>query len=388
MSGLKAIVNAKIYPVTRPPIENGVLLFQGKKIVAVGTNIEIPSDAEIIDATGKVVLPGFVDEHTHVGIWSEWYGQAEADGNESTNPITPEVRVLDAIWPGHSAFADARAGGVTTVQVTPGSGNVIGGETVVIKTAGKVIDEMIVKNPAGLKAALGENPKGNYGKQGKAPMTRMGIAALLRAALYKARDYLRKLEAGEKDPSKMPDTDLGMLGLIKVLKKEIPLRVHAHRADDIVTAVRIAEEFGIDYSIEHCTDGIEVAEFLGKRGARVNVGPSMWHRAKVETYNITPKTPGVLAKAGCKVSIISDHPFHPIQFLSTAAAMAWANGMSEEDAIRAVTLTPAETLGVADRVGSLDPGKDADFVIWTGHPFRIRSRIESVYIEGKKVFPE
>jgi len=170
------------------------------------------------------------------------------------------------------------------------------------------------------------------------------------------------------------------------LKKEIPLRVHAHRADDIVTAVRIAEEFDIDYSIEHCTDGIEVADFLGKRKAKVNIGPTIWHRAKIETLNISPQTPGALSRAGCHVSIISDHPFHPIQHLVTAAAVAWANGMSEEDALKAITLNPAITLGVDDRVGSLEPGKDADFSIWTGHPFKIRSKIEAVFIEGEKVF--
>lgn len=381
----RAYVNARLFPISRPPIENGLLLVRDGKIVFAGQG-EVPADAEVIDLTGKTVLPGFVDEHAHVGLWGEWYGQPQQDGNEATNPVTPEVRAIDSVWPAHSAFNDARSGGVTTVQVTPGSGNIIGGEMAVIKTVGKVIDDMIVKNPSGMKAALGENPKGLYGRNGKMPSTRMGNAAVLRAALYKAKDYEKKLAAAEKDPTKAPDTDLGLLGLLKVLRGEIPLRIHAHRADDIVTAVRIAEEFGIDFSIEHCTDGATVAEFLGKRKAKVNVGPSMWHRAKVETWNISLETAGILAKAGCRVSIISDHPFHPIQFLSTAAAMCWANGMSEEDALRAVTLTPAETLGVADRVGSLDEGKDADFVVWSGHPFQIRSKVEQVFIGGVKVF--
>lgn len=381
----RAYVNARLFPISRPPIEKGLLLVRDGKIVFAGQG-EVPADAEVIDLTGKTVLPGFVDEHAHVGLWGEWYGQPQQDGNEATNPVTPEVRAIDSVWPAHSAFNDARSGGVTTVQVTPGSGNIIGGEMAVIKTVGKVIDDMIVKNPSGMKAALGENPKGLYGRNGKMPSTRMGNAAVLRAALYKAKDYEKKLAAAEKDPTKAPDTDLGLLGLLKVLRGEIPLRIHAHRADDIVTAVRIAEEFGIDFSIEHCTDGATVAEFLGKRKAKVNVGPSMWHRAKVETWNISLETAGILAKAGCRVSIISDHPFHPIQFLSTAAAMCWANGMSEEDALRAVTLTPAETLGVADRVGSLDEGKDADFVVWSGHPFQIRSKVEQVFIGGVKVF--
>jgi len=381
----RAYVNATLYPVSRPPIEKGLLLVRDGKIVFAGRG-EVPAEAEIIDMSGKVILPGFVDAHTHVGMWGEWYGQPQHDGNEATNPVTPEVRAIDSIWPAHSAFEDARSGGVTTVHVTPGSANIIGGETAVIKTTGKVVDEMIVRNPAGMKVALGENPKGAYGRNGKMPSTRMGNAAVLRTALYKAKDYEKKLEAAKKDPSKTPDTDLGLLSLLKVLRGEIPLRIHAHRADDIVTAVRVAEEFGVDYSIEHCTDGATVAEFLGKRGAKVNVGPSMWHRAKVETWNISLETAGILAKAGCRVSIISDHPFHPIQFLSTAAAMCWANGMSEEDALRAVTLTPAETLGVADKVGSLDEGKDADFVVWSGHPFRIRSKVEEVYIGGVKVY--
>lgn len=382
---MTAYINARLYTISSPPLEGGVLLVKEGKIVAAGA-VPVPGDAEVHDLKGKLVLPGFIDEHTHVGIWGEWYGPPEHDGNESTNPVTPEVRVIDSIWPEHTAFADARSGGLTTIQITPGSGNIVGGESVVVKTAGSLVDDMIVKNPSGMKAALGENPKGAYANQKKMPSTRMGNAAVLRGALQKALDYERKLKTGEKDPAKAPDVDLGMLGLLKVLHREIPLRVHAHRADDIVTAVRIAEEFDIDYSIEHCTDGITVAEFLGKRKAKVNVGPSMWHRAKVETLNISLETPGVLAKAGCRVSIISDHPFHPIQFLSTAAGLSWANGMREEDALRAITLTPAETLGVQDKVGSLDAGKDADFAVWSGHPFQVRSKLEQLFIAGTKVY--
>jgi imidazolonepropionase-like amidohydrolase len=380
-----AYINAEIYPVSGPPISQGTLVVDGKKITAVGKGIPVPPGFEVVDLRGKVVLPGFVDEHTHLGIWPEWYGPPESDGNEGSNPVTPEVSSLDAIWPAHSAFSDARSGGITTAQITPGSGNILGGEMAVVKTRGTTVEEMVIRNPSGLKAALGENPKNSYGSRKKAPVTRMGNAALLRSAFYKAKEYAKKLEKGQDDPSKMPDTDLGMKNLLKVLAREIPLRIHAHRADDIVTAIRIAEEFDIDYSIEHCTDGASIAEFLGKRKAKVNVGPSLSNRSKVETYNISLKTAGILAEAGCKVSIMSDHPFLPVQFLSTAAALAWANGMREEDALKAVTLTPAETLGVSDRVGSLDAGKDADFVIWSGHPFRIRSKILEVFIEGESV---
>lgn len=381
-----AYMNADIYPVSAPPIRGGILLIQGNKIIGVEKSLPIPSDFETVDLRGKTIVPGFVDEHTHIGMWSEWYGPPEADGNEGSNPITPEVSAQDAIWPEHSAFQDARSGAVTTVQITPGSGNILGGEMVVAKTRGVTVDDMVIRNPSGHKAALGENPKNSYGSRKKAPVTRMGNAALLRGALYKAREYEKKLRAGKDDPSKLPETDLGMRNLLKVLRCEVPLRVHAHRADDIVTAVRIAEEFDIDYSIEHCTDGAAVAEFLGKRQARVNIGPGLSSRSKIETRSTGNNTAGILADAGCKVSIMSDHPFLPVQFLSTAAGLARANGMKEEDALRAVTLTPAETLGVSDRVGSLEVGKDSDFVIWSGHPLKIRSKVLEVFIEGERVY--
>jgi len=388
---LVAVKGATIYPVGGNPVDGGVLLVEGGKIKAVGAAqaIPVPAGAEVIDASGKVVLPGLVDAHAHVGLWGEWYGQAESDGNEMGDPVTPEVRAIDAVWPDHSSFADARSGGVTTLQTTPGSGNAIGGEMLVVKTdsAGKTAEEIVLRCPSGMKAALGENVKRAYG-QGfkKRPATRMGTAAVIRQALSKARDYQRKLELGKEDPSRLPDTDLGLLSLVKVLNREMPLRIHAHRADDIVTAVRLAEEFGLDYSIEHCTDGAAVAGFLGSRGARVNVGPTFGGRSKIETRPLHFRNAGILAKAGCKVSVISDHPFVAIPFLSLCAALSCAEGMPEEEALRAVTLTPAETLGVADRVGSLEPGKDADFVVWSGHPFKIRSKVERVYVEGRLVY--
>ncbi len=387
---LIAVKGATIYPISGEPIADGVMVVQDGRITAVGRRgeVAVPQGAEVIDAAGKCVLPGLVDAHAHVGLWGEWYGQAEADGNEGSNPVTPEVRAIDALWLEHSSFADARAGGVTTLQTTPGSGNAIGGEMIVIKTdtAGKTVEDIVLRWPSGMKAALGENVKRYYGQVLKrSPSTRMGAAALIRGALYKAKDYARKQAAAKDDPSKQPDTDLGMEQLLRVLNKEMPLRVHAHRADDIVTAVRLAEEFGIDYSIEHCTDGAVVAGFLGKRQARVNLGPTFGHRSKIETRALHFRNAGILAAAGCKVSIISDHPFVSIDFLMLCAAMSCAEGMPEADALRAVTLTPAETLGVADRVGSLEPGKDADFVIWSGHPFKVRSRVEKVYVEGRLV---
>lgn len=381
-----AVKNAKIYPVTSAPIENGTLLIDGGRIVAVGKDVQAPAGAEVIDATGKLVLPGFVDAHAHVGLWGEWYGQSGQDGNEGSAAMTAEVRAIDAIYPDHTSFQDARAGGVTTAQTTPGSGNAIGGEMLVLKTRGKIVDEMIIRNPSGMKAALGENPKRFHGQmQHRAPATRMGTAAIIRQAFYKAKDYQRKLELGKADPTKMPDTDLGMLNLIKVLNHEMPLRIHAHRADDIVTAVRLAEEFGIDYSIEHCTDGAVIADFLGSRKAKVNLGPTLGTRSKIETRALSFANAAILQKAGCHVSIITDHPFVAIQYLVACAAMACAEGLPEEEALKAITINPATTIGVASRVGSLEPGKDGDFVIWSDHPFKVRAKAERLFIEGKQI---
>lgn len=381
-----AVKNAKIFPVTSAPIANGTLLVDGGKIVAVGADVAIPAGAEVIDACGKVVVPGIVDAHAHLGLWSEVYGQAGNDGNEGGSPTTPEVSAVDSIYPDHVSFKNALRGGVTCAQTTPGSGNAIGGEMVVIKTTGKTVEDMIVRRTSGMKAALGENVKRWHGQEMKrAPKTRMGTAALIRQQFLKAKDYQRKLELAKDDPSKQPDTDIGMLNLIKVLNREVPLRIHAHRADDIVTAVRLAEEFNLDYSIEHCTDGASIAEFLGQRKAKVCIGPTLGARTKIETAASSFGNAAVLAKAGCLVSLITDHPFVAIQYIAGVAALTAANGLGEEEALKAITINPAINCGVADRVGSLEKGKDADFVIWSGHPFSIRSKVEQVFIDGKKV---
>lgn len=382
-----ALTNARIYPITQAPIEHGTLLVQNGKIVAVGENLEIPAGAQVIDVQGSVIMPGFVDAHTHIGLWGEAEGPSSYDGNEGTAAVTPQVRGIDAVNPAHHSFADARQIGITTVQTGPGSGNPIGGELLVVKTAGRVIDEMVVKAPSGLKSALGENPKRFHGQmQHRMPSTRMGTAALIRENLLKAREYLRKQEAAQDNPAKMPEENLALESIAKVLKGEIPLRVHAHRADDIVTAVRLAKEFNIKISIEHCTEGHLIADFLAKQGFPACVGPTLGHRSKVETANLTFETPAILTKAGVKVAIISDHPFVPIPFYNVCGALAVRNGMAEEEALKAMTINPAEILGVADRVGSLEPGKDADFVIWSGHPFKTRSRVLATYINGKAVY--
>lgn len=364
----------------------GSILIEGTQISAIGKDLQAPVGVEIIEAEGKLVLPGFIDAHCHVGLGEEIYQNEGDDLNEMTDPITPELRAIDGINPEDEGFRDARLGGVTTIFSTPGSGNVIGGTGVVMKTAGKVVDKMVVRDPAGLKVAFGENPKMVYGgEQKKMPMTRMATAALLRQALVDGSTYLEKLEQGIEDPEKVPERDLGMESLIRVIKREIPLRAHAHRADDIMTAIRIAREFNLDLVIEHCTEGHKIAEEIAESGYPAVVGPALVNRAKVELKDKSFETPGVLARAGVKVAIMTDHSVTPIEQLPLCAALVARAGMDQEEALKAITINPAEILGVDDRVGSLEVGKDADIVIWSDHPFDLKGRPETVIINGKVI---
>ncbi|QOR36121.1 amidohydrolase [Clostridium sp. 'deep sea'] len=380
---MKAFINATIYPASSPKIENGTLLIDNNKIKAVGKNIDLPENCEVVDCKGAFILPGFVDSHTHVGIWGEGEGAASYDGNEGTNPVTPHVRAFDAINPFHSSFADARMGGVTTVEITPGSGNAIGGQMCVLKTGGTRIDQMVLSEFNGVKAALGENPKRFYGTEKKVfPSTRMGTAAAIRKALFDAQEY--QIKRYTEDIA----IDLKLEPLVALLNKEVPLRVHAHRADDIVTAIRIGEEFDIKIQIEHGTDSAIIADYLATKDIVINLGPSFWNRAKIETQSVSFATAGVLEKAGVKFSLISDHPFFPIQYVSMSVALAHAEGMTKEGALKAYTLWAAENIGVADRVGSLESGKDADFTIWDADPYSIYSKIRFTYCDGKIVFEQ
>jgi len=368
----------------------GDILIEGTKITALGENLdgEVPAEAVVIDALGCLVLPGFIDAHCHVGIGEEIYRWEGEDFNEMTDPVTPDMRAIDGINPEDEGFRDARLGGVTAVFTGPGSGNVIGGTGVVMKTAGKIVDKMIVRDPAGLKVAFGENPKMIYGEQKKMPMTRMGTAALLRQALVDAQVYRDKIEEGKTDPDKIPERDLGLETLLLVINRQIPLRAHAHRADDIMTAIRIAREFEVDLVIEHCTDGHKIAEELAELGYPAVIGPLLTNRSKVELKDKSFKTPGILAKAGVKVAIMTDHSVTPIEQLPLCAALACKAGMDMEDALKAITINSAEILGVSDRIGSLAVGKDADIVIWSEHPFILTARPLYVIIDGKVVSPE
>lgn len=380
------IQNAEIRTIANGTLQQASILLQDGKIKGIGTELELPAGAKVIDGSGKVVTPGLIDVHTHLGIFEEAVGPAGVDVNELTNPATPHLRALDAINPHEQGFIDAVQAGVTTVQVMPGSGNVIGGEMTVLKTHGAVVDEMVLLNPSGLKIAFGENPKRVYGGKDKLPSTRMGIAAVLREHLVKAQNYLEKLEKGKADPEKRPERDLKMEILVKVLQREIPVRAHAHRADDIATALRIAEEFHFDITIEHCTEGHKIPEWIAQKGVRVSVGPTMSNRSKIELGDKGWHTLIALAEHDIPFSITTDHPVVPIETLTTAAAYAVANGLDEERAWKAITLNAAKHLQVEDRVGSLEVGKDADVIIWSGDPFDFRTKVEKTIIDGEIVY--
>lgn len=385
-----AITNAKVYPVSTAPIERGTVLLDGHTIAAVGPagEIAIPAGATVIDAAGKVVTPGLVDPHTHLGISEEGIGWEGRDYNEMTNPITPHLRAIDGINPEEQGLRDAAANGITTVITGPGSANVLGGESVAIKTYGHIIDHMVVRQPAGLKGAFGENPKRVYDQQKKIPTTRMGTAALLRKALVDAQNYLSKWERweqGGKDPDKQPERNLEMETVVRVVKREIPLRAHAHRADDLMTAIRIADEFNIIVTLEHATESHKIAEEIARRGLVCVVGPGLTSRSKVELRDRTIDTPRVLFENGIKFALCTDHPVIPIQYLPLYAAMAVRAGLPVDAALRAMTMDAADIIGVGDRLGSLDSGKDADVVIWSHFPLDSRAVAEKVFINGELV---
>ncbi|HEY7127587.1 MAG TPA: amidohydrolase [Ktedonobacterales bacterium] len=382
-----AITGGRILTANGEDIAEGVILIEGGKIVAVGRDVPVPEDAQTIDAQGKVLTPGLIDAHTHLGLDEQGVGVAGDDGNESVEPITPQMRALDGINLEDIAFDDARKAGITVSEVKPGSGNIIGGQCVIIKHAGLIVDRAALRSPSAIKAAMGENPKNVYRSQKKSPSTRMAIAALFREAFLKAETYLERRSAAQRDNTPF-ERDLKLEALGLVLEKRIPMRIHAHRADDIMTALRLRDEFGFDMSVEHCTEGHKIAEELARRAVPAVVGPSMSGRYKVELRDKTFETPAVLAAAGVKVAITTDHPVVPIHQLVTAAILAVKHGLSTDLALKAITLHAAEILGVAGRIGSLEAGKDADVVLWSGHPFDLMSRVELTMIDGQVVYRE
>ncbi len=397
-----AIVNGKVFTITQGILEKGTVLVEGGRIVALGEYVEIPEDAEIYDATDKIVMPGLIDAHCHVGVFNDGIGWEHADGNETTDPITPHLRALDALYPDEKVFKELAAAGVTTVLTGPGSANLIGGQWICVKTLPRPnVADMVLLEPAGMKMALGENPKRVYGGQKKSPATRMANAALLRSALVEAQNYMQtwehyaeaqaayeaKVDAGDTDAQcpKKPERDLKLEALGKVLRREMKARVHAHRADDMLTAIRIAEEFDLDLTLEHATEGYKIAELLAAKNIPVTAGPILFSRTKYELRDMTPKNPGLMARAGVKVAIQTDQ-MSAVKYLNINAALAVREGMGEEEALKAITINAAEIIGVTDRVGSLEVGKDADIVVFSGHPFDYHTVAELVLINGQLAY--
>lgn len=363
------IKNGLIYTMAGEILKNGSILIDAGKIVAVGQALDIPSDCEVIDAEGRMVTPGFVEAHCHLGLDESSIGFEGADYNEMTDPVTPHVRAIDGLNPMDITLKEAYEGGVTTAVTGPGSANVIGGTAMAIKTFGHRVDDMVLKDPVAMKVAFGENPKRVYNAQKKTPMTRMGTAALLRETLFKTKVYMVKQEKALEE-GKTPDFDMKLEAMIPVINKEIPLKAHAHRADDIFTALRIAKEFDIDITLDHCSEGHLIADDLAKEGKGAIVGPTFGHRTKFELQNKSWDTPKVLVEAGVKIAITTDSPVTPLNHLSLCAGLAHKAGLDEIQALKAITINAAEITGISDRVGSIEPGKDADIVIFDGNPIK------------------
>ena len=369
--------------VHRDACKADILLADGK-IAAIGTDLTAPADAAVFDADGLEVYPGFVDAHTHIGLDGYGIGYEGCDYNEMNDIWTPQLRAIDGINPRDPSLADARRAGVTCVCTGPGSANVLGGTFLAMKTVGNRVDKMVVRDPVAMKCAFGENPKRCY--RDKCDSTRMSTAAFLRGALMQARDYGARKQAANGDITKMPAYNQKLEALLPVLAREIPLKAHAHQANDIFTALRIAREFNLRLTLEHVTEGHLIAdELAGEKDVPMAVGPSLTFASKFELQNKSWSTPAVLTAAGCHVSIITDSSVIPQQYLPLCAGMAIKAGMDPFDALKAITLNPAEHIGVADRVGSLEVGKDADLVITAGSPFEVLTEVKAVFIDGARI---
>lgn len=380
-----AVTGGYVVPVEGAPIDGGTVLLRGGRVAAIGAKVRVPKGARVVDATGQWVLPGFVEAHAHLGVHEEAEGWAGQDTNEMTDPNGARMRALDAINPAEEGFRDALSGGVTTAVVKPGSGNPIGGQSVALKTWGRVVDEMVIKHPAGVKSALGENPKRVYGDQKKLPSTRQGVAAVIRDAFTKAQDYKVRRDRALK--AKEPfDRDTTLEVLVRVLDGELPWSQHSHRADDIATAIRLSEEFGYRLVLHHGTEGHLLADVLADKGVPVVIGPLFTTRSKVELRGRSLRNPGLLAKAGVTIAITTDHPVVPIHFLVHQATLAVKEGLDRDEALRALTINPARISGVDGRVGSLAVGKDADLVLWSGDPLDVMSRALTVFVGGREVY--
>ena len=394
-----AFVNAKIIPVEGKNIENGTLLIEGSKIKSLG--VDLPTKGyEVVDCTGLVITPGLIDAHSHVGVFEEGTSASHVhDGNETTEAAVPYLRTMDSLFPLDLGFDDARRGGVTTMGVTHGSANPIGAQNVVVKSAGITVSDMVIKEPAGVKFAMGENPK-RVGRENKrAPHTRMAVAHTIRKAFYDALDYRNDIIEYEhkiknmsnddkKEFIKPPKKDLGKEILLQLIDNTIPVRSHAHRADDIETAIRLSEEFGYRLVIEHATESYKIKDLIVSKNIPLVIGPIFGRgsRTKNELRDQQMSTPGVMVKAGALVCLTTDAPVVPIDSLRDSLIQCIREGLPMDKALEIVTINPAKILGVDDRVGSLKEGKDADFLIFNGDPFDSRNSVIKTYIDGNLVF--
>ena len=378
------IQNGYVKTMAGPDIPGGsVLIGDDGKIIAVGAGITAPENTQVIDAEGRLVTPGCVDAHCHIGLDNQAMGWEGRDYNEIVDPLTPQMRAIDSINPMDEAFPLAIKGGVTSACTGPGSANVVGGTFVAIKLYGKRVDKMIIKDPIAMKCAFGENPKRCYGQGAKkSPMTRMATAALLREILFKTKRYVADKESG-----KNPPFDMKLEAMTPVFTEGLPLKCHAHRADDILTSIRVAREFGVNITLDHCTDGSLIADELAEEALPAFVGPTFGGKSKIELANKSFDTPKDLTNAGVKVSIITDAPVIPLQYLPMCAALAKNAGLDEEEAWKAITINPAQSTGIGDRVGSLEPGKDGDVVIWTADPMHtVGAESYITIVDGKIVY--
>ena len=379
------IKNGRVFTMAGKVYENGCVLIENGKIKEVGEELTASFGEEIIDARGGWILPGLVDAHSHLGTHEANMGFEGNDTNEITDPITPQLRVIDGLNPQDKAFEAVRASGVTTTLVAPGSANVIGGQCAVIKTYGRCVDEMVIVEPAAVKIAFGENPKRAYKELEKMPSTRMAIAGLLRQTLYEAKAYqVRKEKAAERE--EYFAVDLKLEALLPVLEGRIPVKAHAHRADDILTAIRIAKEFNVSMTLDHCTEGHLITDYIKEAGFPAIVGPTMSARSKIELTNKSFFTAVKLAASGVKIAITTDHPVTQMQYLPLCAGLAVREGLPLEDALRAITINAAEIIGAADRVGSIEPGKDADLAIFDGNPLQTLTKTLYTIIDGRVVY--
>lgn len=382
--------NAKLYTMEEKTgtIEKGYLETEGDKIISLGDMEVCPDlkDKEVYDLNGLSLFPGFVDSHCHLGMWEDYIGEEGEDGNEMTDPINPHLRGIDALNPVDKTFREALEAGVTSVVTGPGSASVMSGQMVAIKTYGNRVDDMVIDSTLAFKFALGENPKKVYGKQHKAPSTRMSSAALMREALEKAKRYQEGLKLSKNDPSKKPVFDIKSEALLPLLKKEKKAHIHAHRLDDIFTAIRICKEFDIDFILVHCTEGYMMAEELKKENVNAISGPFLTDRSKPELKNMTAKAPGILSKAGIPTAICTDSPVIPLNYLPLCAGIAVKEGMDYEQALRAITIEPAKIVGIDKRVGSLKVGKDADLVVFAGDPLSVYAKPKVVVCNGDWVY--